>query len=187
MHRVHLVTMLAAAGLLACACSGSLDSKARSSVLSLGESAELGTVEYVLHTVIRNEDAFAEQFKPGARKILFSCTAYLKAGVDLSGFDGSKVKVDSKGGEASVTLPKAKLLSCNIPEEEIVLEYSHVDFFRQSFTPEEKHAMKRKAEAEIMARVPDLGICEEAEANARQVIQLLLEPLGFSKVNVEFE
>ena len=38
-----------------------------------------------------------------------------------------------------------------------------------------------------MARVPDLGICEEAEANARQVIQLLLEPLGFSKVNVEFE
>lgn len=187
MSGLRLLPILLATALTFSACSRSLDSQAKSRVLSLGENAELGTVEYVLNTVIRSDESFAEHLKPGKRKLLYSCTAYLKAGVDLSGFDESDVRVSSATGEAHVTLPKAKLLSCNIPEEEIVMVYSRVDFFRSAFTPEEKHAMKRKAEAEILARVPDMGICEEAEANARQIIQLLLEPMGFSSVTVDFE
>lgn len=185
--KIWRLASLIAVALVFSACSRSLDSKARSRVLSLGESAELGTVEYVLNTVIRSDASFAEHLKPGKRKMLYSCTAYLKAGVDLSALDESKIRVNSAAGEAHVTLPKAKLLSCNIPEEEIVMVYSHVDFFRSAFTPEEKHDMKRKAEADILSRVPDTGIIEEAEANARQIIQLLLEPMGFSSVTVDFE
>lgn len=163
--------------------AGMIDERVR----QLGEVSELGTSEYVLNFVFKNDDAFAERFKPGKRKILYSGTAYLKAGVDLSDFGPGNVKYDRSSGTLTVTLPKAKILSVNIPEEDIRPEHKHVAITRMDFSNEEKLKMRRKAEAEVYRNVNSLGILEDSQKNAKSVVEILFKPLGFDCVNVVFE
>lgn len=173
--------------LLAVSCSWRTDSRLDEKIRQLGETSELGTSEYVLNFVFKNDDAFFERIKPGKRKILYSGTAYLKAGIDMSGFGPENVDVDRMAGVLTVTLPKAKLLSVNIPEEEIKAEHKRVDVTRMDFSGEEKLQMRRKAEIEVLRSVRDLGIIEEAQKNAETVVEILFEPLGFKTIKCVFE
>lgn len=173
--------------LLAVSCSGHKGAQLDEKIRQLGEVPELGTSEYVLNFVFKNDDAFFERLKPGKRKILYSGTAYLKAGIDMSGFGPDNVDVDRMTGVLTVTLPKAKLISADIPEEEIKPEHKRVDVTRMDFTGEEKLQMRRKAEIEVMRSVKSLGILEDAQENAEAVVKILFEPLGYNAINVVFE
>ena len=68
-----------------------LKEKMNAKISELTEMNELGTVEYKVTKVIKASDD-AKWYQFGDRKILFQCTAFLKAGVDLNKFDPSKVK-----------------------------------------------------------------------------------------------
>lgn len=173
--------------LLAVSCSGRMDAQLDEKIRQLGEVPELGTSEYVLNFVFKNDDAFFERLKPGKRKILYSGTAYLKAGIDMSGFGPDDVDVDRMAGVLTVTLPKAKLISVNIPEEEIKAEHKRVDVTRMDFTGEEKLRMRKKAEVEVLQSVREMGILEDAQDNAQAVVELLFESLGFNTIKVVFK
>ena len=54
---------------------------------------ELGTVEYVVTKIVKANDN-ATWYKFGDRKILFSCKAILKAGIDLSKLEDSDIKAN---------------------------------------------------------------------------------------------
>ena len=147
--------------------------------------SELGTVEYTVRKVIKADDP-GPWYKIGDRKILFTCTAHLKAGIDMSGFRPEDLQESLDGSGLTVTLPHARLLSLDMPPDEIRLVYTQVTFFRSDFTARERNDLLRQGEQEIRAEVPSLGILAEAEAGAEQTLRALLTPLGYESIHIRF-
>jgi hypothetical protein len=146
---------------------------------------QLSLVEYRVSKIIKADDEGA-WYKIGERKILLSCTAYLKAGIDLATFGPDDVDVDWTGKRVSVTIPHATLLSLDMPASEIRQEYDHVTMLRQSFTAEERNALLRQGEKQIRDSVPSLGILEKADENARRFFESVFQKMGFESVEVAF-
>ena len=146
---------------------------------------QLSLVEYRVSKIIKADDEGA-WYKIGERKILLSCTAYLKAGIDLATFGPDDVDVDWTGKRVSVTIPHATLLSLDMPASEIRQEYDHVTMLRQSFTAEERNALLRQGEKQIRDSVPPLGILEKADENARRFFESVFQKMGFESVEVSF-
>ena len=146
---------------------------------------QLSLVEYRVSKIIKADDEGA-WYKIGERKILLSCTAYLKAGIDLATFGPDDVDVDWTGKRVSVTIPHATLLSLDMPVSEIRQEYDHVTMLRQSFTAEERNALLRQGEKQIRDSVPSLGILEKADENARRFFESVFQKMGFESVEVAF-
>lgn len=155
-------------------------------IQSLSSMKELGLVEYRVRKIIKADDQ-GEWYKIGDRKILLSCTAYLKAGVDLSGFTADDIILDSKAGKVTITLPHARLLSLDIPASEIRQEYDQVTLLRWGFSVEERNALLRQGERQIRRSVPTLGILQKAEENAGKFFESLFHSLGYSMVEVNFK
>jgi hypothetical protein len=146
---------------------------------------QLSLVEYRVSKIIKADDEGA-WYKIGERKILLSCTAYLKAGIDLATFGPDDVDVDWTGKRVSVTIPHATLLSLDMPASEIRQEYDHVTMLRQSFTAEERNALLRQGEKQIRDSVPSLSILEKADENARRFFESVFQKMGFESVEVSF-
>ena len=146
---------------------------------------QLSLVEYRVSKIIKADDEGA-WYKIGERKILLSCTAYLKAGIDLATFGPDDVDVDWTGKRVSVTIPHATLLSLDMPASEIRQEYDHVTMLRQSFTAEERNALLRQGEKQIRSSVPSLGILDKADENARRFFESVFQKMGFESVEVSF-
>ena len=83
-------------------------------ILSLKEMNELVTVEYVVNKIIKASDD-KTWYKIGDRKILMTCEATLKAGIDFSKINTSNINIKNK--EIILTLPHATLFSINIKPE----------------------------------------------------------------------
>ena len=154
-------------------------------ILALSSVKELGLVEFRVRKIVKADDV-GEWYKLGKRKILFSCTAYLKAGIDLSGFSVSDVDMDREAGRVTIRVPHAKLLSINIPASEVRQEYDQVTLLRSSFTAQERNLLLRQGEKQIRESVPTLGILGKAEENATLFFESLFSKMGFETVNVVF-
>lgn len=190
MKHSRIILLVAAAVAVAigvAATSGSCSKKQDVSekILQLREMSELGTVEYTVKKVISANDT--TWYKLGDRKIYFTCEAVVKAGVDLKRFSASNVKISDGGRTVAVVLPRAKILSVNLPPHKIQEKYCSVTGFRSSFTPEERLALQRQAEVDIRRKVQESGICADAERNAAELVRTLLSGGGREVVNVKFE
>ncbi len=96
-------------------------------VLQLRELNELATVEYTVSKIVKASDD-QTWYKVGDRKILMSCRATVKAGIDLNRLSPSAIRVDGK--KVSIDLPAAQILSVIVRPEEIRTEYEEVGLFR---------------------------------------------------------
>ncbi len=179
---VLFLAILAAAG---CSRGNDVQEMVKREVQAISEMRQLGLVEYRVRKIVKADDE-GEWYKIGDRKILLSCTAYLKAGLDLTSFDMDDVDVDRLAGRVTVTLPHAVLLSLDIPASEIRQEYDHVTMLRQSFSAEERNALLRQGEKQIRDSVPSLGILEKAEENACKFFESVFSKMGFTAVEVTF-
>jgi hypothetical protein len=179
---VLFLALLATAG---CSRHNEVEEMVKREVQAISEMRQLGLVEYRVRKIVKADDE-GEWYKIGDRKILLSCTAYLKAGLDLTSFDMDDVDVDRLAGRVTVTLPHAVLLSLDIPASEIRQEYDHVTMLRQSFSAEERNALLRQGEKQIRDSVPSLGILEKAEENACKFFESVFSKMGFSTVEVTF-
>ena len=155
-------------------------------MIELEQTTELGSVEYVVKKVIKATDE-AKWYQYGDRKILFGCTAYLKAGVDLSNFTNENVIIDEEQKSIVVTLPHAKLLSINMPPSETKLVYEQIPTFRGSFTAAESNGLLKQGEDAILDQVDDLGILADAEKNAKDLFRAMLAQMGFRTITIKFE
>ena len=126
-------------------------------------------------------------FKIGNRRILFSCTARLKAGIRLDAIPLDRIVVDEEERSVSMVLPHAVVLSINIPPELIRLEYEDVTGFRSHFDDRERQALLKQGEREIVRDLPKLGILTEAEANAEEFFRSMLTQMGFENIQINFE
>ena len=172
--------------LTACAHGPSLQQQVMQRLTALSRTAELGTVEYTVRKAVRARDE-GEWFKIGNRRILFSCTAHIKAGINLENLQLDKIVVDESTRSISLVLPRATVLSLNLPPEEIRLEYEDVTGFRQKFSDQERQALLKQGERDILRDIPSLGILAEAEENAVGFFRPMLEQMGFENVQISFE
>ncbi len=89
-------------------------------LFSLREISELATVEYTVTKIIKANDN-KTWFKIGERKILMSCEAHIKAGVDMSSITKKDFIINDK--DITLQLPPPKVISLSIPAETIKVEF----------------------------------------------------------------
>ena len=176
---------LSALMVLGCTGRTSIEETVQREVEAITAMRQLSLVEYRVSKIVKADDEGA-WYKIGDRKILLSCTAYLKAGIDLASFGPDDVNIDWTGRRVSVTIPHATLLSLDMPASEIREEYDHVTMLRSSFTAEERNALLRQGEKQIRKSVPSLGILEKADENARRFFESVFLKMGFETVDVSF-
>ena len=177
-----LLLTLAVAALLFTGCGKSAKKAAMEKFGVVTEMSELGTVEYTIAKIIKASDT--KFYTIGDRKIIFSCRATMKAGIDMAEFSKENVKI--KGNEITITLPQPKVLAFNMPPELAKLEYEKVGALRFDFTAEDRNNLLRQGEEVILADAANLGILEDAKKNAKMFFETLLGQVGFDKINVEF-
>ncbi|TDH21241.1 DUF4230 domain-containing protein [Segetibacter sp. 3557_3] len=164
-------------------CTRKIPPEEKPSVLALREMGELATVEYTITKIIKASDD-KTWYKLGDRKILMSCEAYLKAGVDLASLTESSYSVDGKN--IHIRLPSPELISLNIPPDKIRVEYQQVGAFRDPFNSQERDGLAAQAEAEIRNSVNAIGILPQAKANTALFVSNFLRQAGFQNITISW-
>lgn len=183
MKKNCFILMFIVVGLL-CSCGGK-DKKLDEALSKAVACAELGTVEYTITKLIMtNDDAL---YKLGDRKIIFSCSTTMKAGIDLKEFSREDVKVSNGGKTVIVNLPQPKVLSFNMSADDIKLEYAKVSGLRTDFNTDERNDLLKQGEKAILDDAPNLGIFDDAKENATDCFKALLAHCGFENINVCFK
>ena len=145
--------------------------------------SELATVEYTVTKIIKANDD-KTWFKPGERKILMSCEAQIKAGIDMSAINEHSFIINGKN--IQVTLPSPKIVSFSIPPETIKTEYEETGVFRDKFTAADRNALAVQAEKQIRNNVESLGILQQAKANTGQFVTNFLKRLGYENISINY-
>ncbi|MEP6615073.1 MAG: DUF4230 domain-containing protein [Ginsengibacter sp.] len=151
--------------------------------MMLKELNDLVTVEYVVTKIIRASDD--TWFKIGTRKILMSCKATLRAGIDLSKITEKNIDIQNKS--ISLHLPHATLLSLDIKPEDLKTEYEDVSLLRSSFSSAEIDAFAVQGESNIRKSADSLGILQTAEINANFILTGFLRRLGYEKISIDYD
>ena len=185
MRAVRTLVFWTMALLLTVSCDSRYRKATEAALHELSAAGELVTCEYTVSKVIKADDVVP--WKIGERKILFSCNAYLKAGVDMTTYNPAKTVIDPEHKSIILVLPAPKLLSVNMPVEEIRQVYSHVTGLRMDFTAEERTRLLQQGEEAIRRDVPRLGIVRDAQENAHVFFESLLRRLGYEDINIYFD
>lgn len=171
--------------LLAVSCGKSLDRQTEERLCELSAAGELVTCEYTVSKVIKADDMV--WWKIGERKILFTCKAILQAGIDMSKYNPEKTIINKEAKSVVLVLPEPKLLSVNLPADQIRQEYSHITGFRFDFTAEERNELLKQGERSVRSQVHSMGILRDARTNAVSYFESMLSELGFEDITISFE
>jgi hypothetical protein len=152
-------------------------------IYALREMSELATVEYIVTKIIRANDD-QTWYKIGDRKILMSCEASVKAGIDMSAIQKENISIEGKS--ISLVLPEAHLVSVNIRPEDIKVEYQETGLFRDNFSSSERDQLMAQGEAQIRKSVDSLGVMQTAETNASLFVSNYLKQLGYERIHIRF-
>ena len=163
-------------------CAKPLPDKA-ATLVALQQMQDLATVEYTLTKVVKASDD-ATWFKWGDRKILITCEATVKAGINFNEIDPRYVQL--KGKTILIQLPAAKILSVNMLPQNIRVAYQEIDFFRDHFTVAEQNNLMQQAERQIIAQSREMGILQEAEKNSKEWLTRYLQQLGYKNIDIQF-
>lgn len=181
MNSFYRLTLILAATIAMVSC-GRGEKAVDAALGKIENMAQLGTVEYTItKLIIANDEAF---YKFGDRKVIFSCKATLKAGVDMKDFNKEDVVINDK--KITVNLPEPTILSMNMPAEEIKCEFLKVGMMRQDFTTEDRNNLLVQGEESIRGDIKSYGIIEKAKENATIFFESLLQQAGFEDINVVF-
>lgn len=152
-------------------------------ILTLKEMSDLATVEYTVTKIIKANDN-KTWFKIGDRKILMSCEATIKAGVDLNNISENNFRISGK--DIKVQLPPPKVISLSIPPEKIKVEYQDISVFRDPFKTGERDQLASQAEAQIRNSIDSLGILEQAKANTSLFVHNTLKQMGYENITITY-
>lgn len=152
-------------------------------LFSFKEMSDLATVEYTVTKIIKANDN-KTWFKIGDRKIIMSCEAHIKAGVDLSTITKEHFTIDDKN--ITLEIPGPKVVSLSIPAETIKVEYQDISFFRDPFKTSERDQLARQAETQIRNSIDSLGILQQAKINTSLFVNNLLARLGYQNITIRY-
>lgn len=141
----------------------------------------LSTSEYTVGKVIKLDDE-GEWYKWGDRKILISCKAKIKAGINLNNLRDEDIKVNGKRIE--IYLPPAEITSFDMDPKDMKTEMVEVSGMRFDFTQEETNDILKQGEKAIRKEMKNLNILYDAEKNASVFVKDFYTQLGFEEVIV---
>lgn len=152
-------------------------------VFQLREMGQLATTEYELSKVVRarDEDTW---YKVGERRMLVSCRAQIKAGIDLSQIRDIDIQAD--GDRISIKLPPPQILTFSIPPENIKVVYSDVGPFRSPFSQAETNAIMQQAERQIRRQADSLNILQQAQEGAAVFVRNFFQQAGYKEVDISY-
>jgi hypothetical protein len=152
-------------------------------IFTLREMSDLATVEYTVTKIIKASDN-KTWFKIGDRKILMSCEAHIKAGIDMSAINEHSFTINEKN--IRVTLPPPKIISFSIPPEGIKTEYEETGVFRDKFKAADRDALAVQAEKQIRNSIESLGILQQAKVNASLFVTNFFKRLGYENISIDY-
>lgn len=167
-----------------CGCGSKRLPNPAETVATLQEIQELATVEYTISKVVKASDN-QTWYKIGDRKILITCEATVKAGINMKGI--TEKNIVTSGKTIRIQLPPPKVLSVNLPPEGIQVAFEEVSFFRKEFTSAERDDLLKQAEEQIRNSGSELGILAQAKTNTQLFLSKFLLQLGFEKVEISFD
>lgn len=187
--KVLLTYLLVFLVILLTACSN--DAVNVEDVFEIKKIGELSTTEYTVGKIIKLEDEFDDENsewyeyykKLGERKILISCKAKVKAGIDLNEIQESDIVI--KGNTIEIKLPKAKITTFSMDPAQVRTEMESVTALRTKFSQEEKNDFLKQGEEQIRKELIATGILEEAQENTAVFVEDFYKQLGFEKVIVK--
>jgi hypothetical protein len=168
--------------LFVAACSKKSDEQ-KGILFSLREMSDLATVEYTVTKIIKANDN-KTWFKIGDRRILMSCEAHIKAGIDMSSITEKDVTIEDKN--IKLILPQPKVISLSIPAELIKVEFEDVTLFRDPFKTSERDQLAAQAETQIRNSIDSLGILQQAKLNTSLFVNNLLIRLGYENTSISY-
>ncbi len=152
-----------------------------SSIYEVKNIGVLSTSEYTVGKIIQLDDK-ADWWKFGDRKILISCKAKIKAGINLLELKDENIIVE--GNKITIQLPPVQITSFEIDPNTVNTEVEDINGFRMRFNQEEKNKILRLGERSIREKIEETGILKEAERNAVLFIQEFYKQLGYEEVQV---
>ena len=157
-------------------------------VAKLFNQKKLDLVDYKVRKVLSYEDKTnVLLLKFGSRKLLLSCVADVKAGLDFDSFNAeTDITVDKNAGSVSIKLPAPSITSFMVDVNDIKEEYNVTTGARKSINQEEKNMIVNQGREEIEKAIPELGILEDARESAVKRFTSLVEQLGFNDVKITF-
>ena len=139
----------------------------------------LSTTEYTVGKVVKLSDE-GEWYKWGDRRILMSCKARIKAGIDLSKLKDQDIKAD--GSRIEITLPAPEIVSFEMDPNQTKTEMTDVSGMRWDFTQVEKNHIMQLGEKAIREDLDQLNILQDAENNAKAFLNDFYSQLGFEEI-----
>jgi hypothetical protein len=157
-------------------------------VAKLFNQKKLDLVDYKVRKVLSYEDKTnVLLLKFGSRKLLLSCVADVKAGLDFDSFNAeTDITVDKNAGSVSIKLPAPSITSFMVDVNDIKEEYNVTTGARKSINQEEKNMIVNQGREEIEKAIPELGILEDARESAVKRFTSLVGQLGFNDVKITF-
>ncbi len=153
-------------------------------VSAMQQMQDLATAEYIITKVVKASDD-QTWYKIGDRKILITCEAHVKAGIDFTAIDTRYISIKEKS--ISIQMPPPKIIYVNIPPEKIKVVYQDIGTFRSSFSVTEQNQLMKQAEKQVLAKSSQLGILNDAKANTRTWLTGYLTNLGFEQIDIQFD
>ena len=161
-------------------------------VMQIQKCARLYTTEYHIHKIVTHDDVLKLKgnllskdidvaLPLGERKIAIPMDATLKAYIDFSDF--SERNIERHGDKITIVLPDPQvvLTSSKINQHEI---REYVGLTRSHFSDKELSSYEQQGRQAILNSVPRLGIKQQAQANAAQVLVPMLTEMGYREENV---
>jgi hypothetical protein len=179
--RITLFIFVVITGLIS-SCGEETKEPPKADVYEIKNIGLLSTSEYTIGKIIKLTDE-GEWYDLGDRKILMSCKAKIKAGVDLTKIQEGDITVT--GNTITIVLPPAEMTSFVMDPKLTHTEMESVSGLRQRFSQTEKYKYMKQAENAIKRDMKDTKILEDAEQNAAMFLEDFYEQLGFEEVIIE--
>lgn len=179
--RYTLFIFLFISGLIS-SCAEETKEPPKADVYEIKNIGLLSTSEYTIGKIIKLTDV-GEWYKVGDRKILMSCKAKIKAGVDLKKIADGDITV--KGNTITIVLPPAEMTSFAMDPKLTHTEMESVSGLRQRFSQSEKYKYMRQGEAAIRRDMKDTKILKDAEDNAATFLKDFYGQMGYDEVIVK--
>jgi len=151
-------------------------------IYEIRDIGELSTSEYTVGKIIKLDNSQYDWKKYGERKILISCRAKIKAGIDLSQIKKEDIIV--YGNTIEIKLPPAKITSFSMDPKDVHTEMESVSGLRDDFTQTEKNDFLKQGEKAIKEDMNNTTILNDASNNAEAFIISFYKQMGFEKIVV---
>lgn len=168
-------------------CSGCGKKEAQNMELQVSdmrEICELATMDCYYHNVAKFNQENAETF------LWFSKDKHFwieYEGIVTLGVDASEIKMEVKGTNVKITLPKAKVLNCKVDETSLSQDSYIVDKDSAKITAEDERVAFKEAEGIMLEKTSkDSALLAQAQQRVKTLLEEYVKNIGES-VGVEYK